>query len=60
MIEVSLTEIALLVWAGLATAAALQYRTQERAMRLFLRHLLTDKGLRDKVVADYEEHTREV
>ena len=29
MIEVSMTEIALLVWAGLATAAAFHYRAKE-------------------------------
>lgn len=60
MIEVSLTEIVLLVWAGLATASALHYRAQEGAAKRFIRHLLEDKDLRDKIVADFEEHMKEV
>ena len=60
MIEVSITEIALLVWAGLATASALHYRAEERAARRFIRHLLENKDLRDKVVADFEEHMKEL
>jgi len=58
MIEVSMTEIALLVWAGLATAVAFHYRAQEHAARMFIRAMLKSKELRDKVVADYEEHVR--
>lgn len=58
MIEVSMTEIALMVWAGLATASALHYRAQELGARRFIRALLKDKELRDKVVADFQEHMR--
>jgi hypothetical protein len=58
MIEVSMTEIALLVWAGLATAVAFHYRAQEGAAKDFIRAMCKHKDLRDRVVADYEEHMR--
>ena len=58
MIEITLTDIALLVWAGIATAAAFHYRAQHEAARHFVHALLKDKDLRDKVVADWEEFNR--
>jgi hypothetical protein len=58
MIEVSMTEIALMVWAGLATAVAFHYRAKEDMARKFVHALLRDRELRDRVVADFEEHTR--
>lgn len=60
MIELSMTEFALLVWAGLATAVALHYRAESYAARFFIRKMLEDKGLRDKVVQEFEKHVKGV
>jgi hypothetical protein len=60
MIEISLTEVALLIWAGLATSSALHYRAQSHAAKVLIRHFLENKELRDKVVADFEQHMKEV
>lgn len=53
MIEVSLIDIALLVWAGLATAGYLHERGQHNNVHRAMMAILDDESLRDEVVADY-------
>ena len=53
MIEVTLIEVVLLVWAGLATAAALKYREDVRATRFMMRVFIEDKNVRDQMLASY-------
>jgi hypothetical protein len=59
MIEVSITEIILFCWAVLATAYALKYKQQERMSKLFVRALIEDEDLRDKIVSEVKQHMRE-
>jgi beta-lactamase regulating signal transducer with metallopeptidase domain len=59
MIEVSITEIVLFCWAVLATAYALKYKQQERMSKLFVRALIEDEELRDKIVSEVKQHMKE-
>jgi beta-lactamase regulating signal transducer with metallopeptidase domain len=59
MIEVSITEIILFCWAVLATAYALKYKQQERMSKLFVRALIEDEELRDKIVSEVKQHMKE-
>jgi beta-lactamase regulating signal transducer with metallopeptidase domain len=59
MIEVSITEIVLFCWAVLATAFALKYKQQERMSKLFVRALIEDEDLRDKIVSEVKQHMKE-
>ena len=42
MIEFSFTDIALLVWAGLATAAAFEYKLKEEIARMMIFKIVED------------------
>lgn len=55
MIEFSLMEIVLFCWAALATGYALKYKSRAEAADFFARVLIENKGVRDKVVAEFEE-----
>lgn len=59
MIEISITEVFLFCWAVLATAFALKYKQQERMSKLFVRALIEDEELRDKIVSEVKQHMRE-
>jgi hypothetical protein len=59
MIEVSITEVFLFCWAVLATAYALKYKQQERMSKLFVRALIEDEELRDKIVSEVKQHMKE-
>lgn len=59
MIEVSITEVFLFCWATLATAFALKYKQQERMSKLFVRALIEDEELRDKIVSEVKQHMKE-
>ena len=58
MVEFSLTEIGLFCWAVLATAYALRYKQERRAADMFIRALLSDKEMREHIVADFAEFKR--
>ena len=58
MIEISLTEIAMLVWAGLATAAWLNAREDARVSRKMLTLLIEDKNAREQIIKAHEEFMR--
>jgi hypothetical protein len=53
MIELSFIDIALLVWAGLATAGYLHERGQRKSVHNAMMRLLDDEETRNEVVADY-------
>lgn len=55
MIEVTITEVALFVWAVLATGAWLKCREENKAATFFIRAFLEDEEVRDEIVADYKK-----
>ena len=55
MIEVSLTEIFLFAWASLATAYACKYKVDAKRADHFIKLFLTDKEVRAKITADFDE-----
>ena len=57
MIEVSLIDMVLLIWAGGATGLWLSTRDELRGAKVFIRALLEDEDIRNKIVADYKERT---
>lgn len=54
MIEVTFVEIALFVWAILATGAWFKEREHARRADTFIHAILEDDELRDSLVADYK------
>lgn len=59
MIEITLTEMVLFAWAVLATAAAFKYKEEDNRSRMVLMAVMQDKGLRDKLVAAYQDFIKE-
>ena len=59
MIEISLTEIAMLVWAGLATAAWLSAREDARTGARILRMFIENKEAREQIIKAHENFVRE-
>jgi hypothetical protein len=60
MIEFSLTELGLLIWAILATAFYLDSKRENRMAKNFIRHLLDDDQERDRIVSEYKAAQSEV
>ena len=58
MIEISLTEIVFLVWAGLATAAWLSARDDARVSRKMLALFIENKDAREQIIKAHEEFMR--
>jgi len=54
MIEFSITEMALLIWAILATAFYLDSKRENRMAKHFIRHLLDDDSERERIVGEYK------
>ena len=54
MIEFSFTELALLVWALLATAFYVDTKREIRMANHFIRHLLDDDQERERIVGEYK------
>jgi hypothetical protein len=59
MIEISLIEILLLAWAGIATGMALHYREQDKHHRGFVATLIENKGLRTEFFDKVDTHIEE-
>ena len=59
MIEITLTEVALLVWAALATAAAFKYRDDARMGKRMLQIFIERKEVRDQLLAAHAEYMKE-
>lgn len=55
MIEISLTEGLLLLWAVVATASALHYRDHSMAAKFMLRKFIEDKSVREHVLDEFEK-----
>jgi hypothetical protein len=55
MIELSIGEIALFVWAAIATGYALKYKHETKMAEFVLRKVIEDKKVRDDLVARWEE-----
>ena len=58
MIEISLTEIVLLVWAGVATASWLNAREDARVGRHILKLFIENKDAREQILKAHEEFMR--
>lgn len=58
MIEISLIDIALMVWAGLATAAWLSAREDARVSKKMLVLFIENKDAREQIVKAHEEFMR--
>lgn len=58
MVEISLTEMALFVWAGLATASWLNAREEARVARKMLLLFIENKEAREQVLKAHEQFVR--
>ena len=54
MIEFSLIELGLLIWAILATAFYLDTKRENRMANHFIRHILDDDSERERIVGEYK------
>lgn len=55
MIEISLTEILLLIWAVAASGLATHYYNEERKVKFMLKAIIEDPKVREQVVRSFEE-----
>ena len=54
MIEITATELGLLIWAILATAFYLDSKREVRMAKHFIRHILDDDGERERIVKEFK------
>jgi hypothetical protein len=59
MIEITLTEMVLLVWAALATAATFKYRDEARAVKRVLVMFVENKEAREQLLKAHAEFMKE-
>lgn len=57
MIEFTFTEMVLFVWGIGATSYALKFHHEMNMAKFFLKQIITDKEVRDKIVGAYQAHT---
>jgi hypothetical protein len=55
MIEVSLTELGLFVWAMVATAQALKYHQERNMAKHMMLKFIEDEGIRNEALRQYKE-----
>jgi hypothetical protein len=55
MIEMSFAELALLVWAALATSAYLSVRAELNSAKRFIHCIVTDDDFRNEVIGHFKE-----
>ena len=55
MIELSIAEIALFVWAAVATGYALKFKHEAHMAEFVLRKMIEDKKVRDELVEQWEK-----
>ena len=55
MIEISLTELVLLVWAGLATASWLNAREEARVSKKMLHLFIENPDAREQIIKAHDE-----
>ena len=58
MIEITFTEMVLLAWAVLATAAAFKYKDETRMCKRMMVAFIENKGVREQVLKAHEEFQR--
>jgi hypothetical protein len=59
MIEFTVLDLVLLVWAGLATSLALHFFDKERSHKTFVTVLIENKSLREEFFNKIDEHNEE-
>jgi hypothetical protein len=59
MIEITFTEMVLLAWAVLATAAAFKYKDDARAMKRMLVIFVENRDAREQLIKAHEEFMKE-
>lgn len=59
MIEISMVELCLLIWAGVATSLWLSTREETKRAKMFVRAMLENEELRNDVVANYNRVQKE-
>ena len=59
MIEITLTEMVLLAWAVIATAAAFKYKDEARMGKRMLQVFIERKDVRDQLIAAHAEFMKE-
>ena len=55
MIEVSLVDLVLMIWAGGATGLWLSTRDELRGAKVFIRAILEDEEIRNKVLDEHKK-----
>ena len=60
MIEFSIAEIVLFIWAAVATAYAFRYRHEAYMAEFVLRKVIEDKKVRDHLVTEFEKFRESV
>ena len=60
MIEITATELGLLIWAILATAFYLDSKREVRMAKNFISHILDDDQERDRIVKEFKAVKREL
>jgi hypothetical protein len=60
MIELSIAEIALFVWAAVATAYAFKYKHEAYMTEFVLRKVIEDEKVRNQLVGEYEKFRESV
>lgn len=59
MIEITFTEVVLLAWAAIATAAAFKYKDEARMGKRMLQVFIERKDVRDQLIAAHAEFMKE-
>ena len=59
MIEITFTEVVLLAWAAIATAAAFKYKDEARMGKRMLQVFIERKDVRDQLLAAHAEFMKE-
>lgn len=60
MIELSIAEIALFVWAAIATGYALKYKHEAHMAEFVLRKIMEDEKVRNQLVGEWEKFNSHV
>lgn len=55
MIEISITDVLLFVWAGVATAYAFKYKEEALMHKFIIHKMLTDEKIRSDLVEGYKK-----
>ena len=59
MIEISMVELCLLIWAGLVTSLWLSAREETKRAKMLVRAMLENEELRNHLVDNFQQQTKE-